>query len=579
LRRALFLVTAIAFAALDVACGEARAPTEAKSPPLSKSNDAPPKPKVPSNAVYGSVLDHAGQPLSEAWVRLIGASGGVEVEVKVDPRGSFLCAIDGDTQRVRRLDIAGAGHKSHTILVAMESLPVDVIVKLGTYSGAAEIVEAIELRLSPYPEMWTFAKSLTKGDGTYDAEVQLPDGKYPFEILGKASAYRRLADGYATVTSHKTRIAFDLARRPPSDVTPVVAFADAKGPSVGLTEIWTELAQAQSAYAATVAGALNSGKPAASVTRTYSWSEEHEVLAKYAHTHRHEVVRNAAGVAYFAEGRFAAPTSDEVDMAKTLLARVEPSDALWWIVGRRAFANVAAVAGETLDGAYARRFVATQPDVDAVVQYLVAEGASAKDDPTRARAVVALLRQPRFSENLTAKHAQHQLDPDSVIAVGKPAPSFDVRALGADGLAPHKRYTPRSFAKKLLLLDVWATWCKPCVAEMAQLHELYAKYGAKAGGRSSPLAILSVSIDGDAGKVVAFRKDETHTMPWDNAVVDEGETKALFHALGFEPDARQVPFYVLVDERGLVLRASPQLNGETLAATIEKALASHTTPR
>lgn len=32
---------------------------------------------------------------------------------------------------------------------------------------------------------------------------------------------------------------------------------------------------------------------------------------------------------------------------------------------------------------------------------------------------------------------------------------------------------------KVVLINFWATWCPPCVAEMPSLHDLYADYGGK----------------------------------------------------------------------------------------------------
>jgi hypothetical protein len=55
-------------------------------------------------------------------------------------------------------------------------------------------------------------------------------------------------------------------------------------------------------------------------------------------------------------------------------------------------------------------------------------------------------------------------------------------------------------------------------------------------------------------------------------VVDSGQTKVLFKALGFPEDTTSVPFYVLVDEQGQILSASPQLGGANLAATIARVL-------
>src|SRR5690348_7941336 len=50
--------------------------------------------------VRGRVLDHAGNPLSEGWARVIGPGNTVEAETKVDAHGSFSLPLD-DSRRVR----------------------------------------------------------------------------------------------------------------------------------------------------------------------------------------------------------------------------------------------------------------------------------------------------------------------------------------------------------------------------------------------------------------------------------------------------------------------------------------------
>jgi peroxiredoxin len=42
---------------------------------------------------------------------------------------------------------------------------------------------------------------------------------------------------------------------------------------------------------------------------------------------------------------------------------------------------------------------------------------------------------------------------------------------------------------RVVILDFWATWCPPCVAEIPHLNELAAKYGEKG------LTVIGVSVD------------------------------------------------------------------------------------
>ena len=93
-----------------------------------------------------------------------------------------------------------------------------------------------------------------------------------------------------------------------------------------------------------------------------------------------------------------------------------------------------------------------------------------------------------------------------------PATSF----LDADG----KPLRVADFKGKVVVLNLWATWCGPCVLEMPTLAKLAAAYQGK------PVAVVAVSIDGDrdadkarafiAGHApLAFYRDPKLKLPYD----------------------------------------------------------------
>jgi cytochrome c biogenesis protein CcmG, thiol:disulfide interchange protein DsbE len=45
--------------------------------------------------------------------------------------------------------------------------------------------------------------------------------------------------------------------------------------------------------------------------------------------------------------------------------------------------------------------------------------------------------------------------------IGKPAPAFDLPLLGA----PDKRFSQKDMLGKVWMLNVWASWCPPCLVE------------------------------------------------------------------------------------------------------------------
>jgi cytochrome c biogenesis protein CcmG, thiol:disulfide interchange protein DsbE len=78
-----------------------------------------------------------------------------------------------------------------------------------------------------------------------------------------------------------------------------------------------------------------------------------------------------------------------------------------------------------------------------------------------------------------------------IIAVGSGAPNFH-----AVNLSNGRPTTMADYKGKVVLLNIWATWCGPCRVEMPAIERLHRKFAG------TDFRLVSVSIDKDDSTVV-----------------------------------------------------------------------------
>ena len=120
---------------------------------------------------------------------------------------------------------------------------------------------------------------------------------------------------------------------------------------------------------------------------------------------------------------------------------------------------------------------------------------------------------------------------------------------------------------RVVLLNFWATWCKPCVGEMPLLADLAKKFH----GRGLTVVAASLDDPSDADAVARFAGRLPIGMEiWVGATLDDMARLKMGAA---------VPVTVLLDREGRVLGARQGAISEGLLdSDIEQALGSGTAP-
>jgi cytochrome c biogenesis protein CcmG, thiol:disulfide interchange protein DsbE len=137
--------------------------------------------------------------------------------------------------------------------------------------------------------------------------------------------------------------------------------------------------------------------------------------------------------------------------------------------------------------------------------------------------------QPNLGTSQIAAQADLLSDPAPL--PNHPAPDLALPQL--DGT----QRTLRDLQGQVVLINIWATWCPPCRAEMPAIQQAYVEYRARG------FIVLAVNQREDATAITSFLEQHALTFP---ILLDrDGQASATYQASA-------LPSSFFVDRRGVI---------------------------
>ena len=150
-----------------------------------------------------------------------------------------------------------------------------------------------------------------------------------------------------------------------------------------------------------------------------------------------------------------------------------------------------------------------------------------------ANRLLALQKEQRTGEIPVSPSYRGQ--PDAL--VGKKAMDFNVKDLDGNDLSLEK------YRGNVILLDFWAVWCGPCIAEMPNVKGVYERY------KEDNFQIIGISLDESRNTLVGYLEKEGIT--WPQVFDGNGWKNQVAQIYGI----RAIPHMYLIDGEGVIRKS------------------------
>jgi thiol-disulfide isomerase/thioredoxin len=117
---------------------------------------------------------------------------------------------------------------------------------------------------------------------------------------------------------------------------------------------------------------------------------------------------------------------------------------------------------------------------------------------------------------------------------------------------------------KVVLVDFWATWCRPCLEEMPNIRRNYDQY------HDQGFEVVGINLDDNRQQVDQFFA--LQKFPWATVLSPDPNNVGFDHPLAVKCGLKAIPFLVLVDRDGKAIALN--LRGDQLGRKLEELFTS-----
>ena len=484
--------------------------------------------------IIGRLSGYDGNRISRADIHLVrigDARPFLSKEIERD--GSYSVTIDSGS--VVFVDFTGVYHQSVRVpLFLATQTTIHLDIRLQTYryvddfSNLKVVADSDDISAK-------YIRGMEKqADGTYVVEFKSAASKFAYQLAGITKTGNTVNgtlsesfeyDGggdYKSVVSPrdgKVRIVFD-PKLIIQDVTPPrVTFGDPSTITARYATLYDSMIARRNGHSAALREYKTSGRLL--YTFSYNWSHELKVLRDQIVAERTVPLKQLLLFSYLDIGFGAYGADLNPNLVREALKEITPTSYLWSLEPELVCVALRNSSRPGEFSTYTREVIETHPD-------------------QRVRKLV-----------------KANCDPNRRVMAGKKVPPFSVESM--DDSTVH--FTDKSFIGTVYLIDFWATWCKPCIDEMDNLHRMYEKYKDKG------FEILSLSLDEKPELPRSFRK-ERWKMPWLNAYLEGGVSSVVAN----EFEVVGIPKPILVNRDGIIVATEMDVRGARLKKSVKKVL-------